>query len=84
MGPMGIANAQRALEYIRIPTELISQPEYSNIIHLSTFGIVNDAVIQTIRKDAISHFYLICFGTLLDMVQAMERTYWIHNGFCFE
>ena len=84
MGPMGIANARRALEYIRIPTELISQPEYSNIIHLSTFGIVNDAVIQTIRKDAITHFYLICFGTLLDMVQAMERTYWIHNGFCFE
>ena len=53
---MGIANAQRALEYIRILTEFISQPEYSNVIPL--FGIVNEAVVRSIGKDVISHFYL--------------------------
>lgn len=39
-GVMGFANAQRALEYIRVFTEFISQPQYSNVVQM--FGIVNE------------------------------------------
>lgn len=39
-GVMGIANAQRALDYIRIITEFISQPEYKDVIPM--FGIINE------------------------------------------
>ena len=41
-GVMGFANAQRALEYIRVFTEFISQPQYSNVVQM--FGIVNEPV----------------------------------------
>ncbi|KAF8339924.1 glycoside hydrolase superfamily [Cantharellus anzutake] len=56
MGPMGIANAQRALDYIRIITEFISQPEYSNVIPF--FGFINEPRTKNITVDVISHFYL--------------------------
>ncbi|KAF9513357.1 glycoside hydrolase family 5 protein [Hydnum rufescens UP504] len=52
-GVMGIANAQRAVEYVRIITEFISEPEYSNIVPI--FGIVNE---PTIPIDVLSNFYL--------------------------
>ena len=39
-GPMGYANAQRMLEYIRVITEFISQPEYKDLIPI--FGIINE------------------------------------------
>ena len=79
---MGIANAQRALEYIRIFTEFISQPEYSNIVPL--FGIMNEAVVQTIGKDAISHFYLETYDMLRNITGygAGHGAYVsIHDGF---
>ena len=41
-----MANAQRALNYIRIITEFISQPEYTNIVPI--FSIMNEAVIDAI------------------------------------
>jgi hypothetical protein len=37
---MGVANAQRALDYIRIITEFISQPEYRDVVQL--FGVMNE------------------------------------------
>jgi glucan 1,3-beta-glucosidase len=43
---MGIANAQRTLDYIRIITEFISQPEYRDLIPV--FSIVNEALLGTI------------------------------------
>lgn len=39
-GPMGLANAQRSLDYIRIIAEFISQPEYKDVV--SMFGITNE------------------------------------------
>ena len=39
-GPMGIANAQRALDYIRVIAEFISQPEYSDVVAM--FGVTNE------------------------------------------
>ena len=47
-GIMGLANAQRTLDYIRIITEFISQPEYRNVVPL--FGIINEALVGTIGK----------------------------------
>jgi glucan 1,3-beta-glucosidase len=49
---MGIANAQRTLDYIRIFTEFISQPEYQNVIPM--FSIVNEALLSTIGKDVMT------------------------------
>ena len=43
---MGLANAQRAMNYIRIITEFISQPEYRDVVPM--FSIVNEARIGDI------------------------------------
>jgi len=53
---MGIANAQRTLDYIRIITEFISQPEYRDLIPM--FGIVNEALLTTIGQNALTSFYI--------------------------
>jgi glucan 1,3-beta-glucosidase len=42
---MGVANAQRALDYIRIITEFISQPEYRDVVQL--FGVMNEGALCT-------------------------------------
>lgn len=41
-GPMGYANAQRGLDYIRILAEFISQPQYSPVVTM--FGIMNEPI----------------------------------------
>lgn len=37
---MGVANAQRTLDYIRIITEFISQPEWVNVVPI--FSVMNE------------------------------------------
>ena len=49
---MGIANAQRALNYIRIFGEFFAQPEYSNLIGI--FGIMNEPLQSVIGKDSLT------------------------------
>ena len=53
---MGLANAQRTLYYIRVITEFISQTEYQDVIPI--FGIVNEAVEQSIGINELTSFYL--------------------------
>ncbi|KAJ7134035.1 glycoside hydrolase family 5 protein [Mycena crocata] len=55
-GPMGVANAQRALDVIRIISEFIAQPEYQDVVGM--FGIVNEALMQVIGRPVITSFYL--------------------------
>ncbi|KAF9479381.1 ectomycorrhiza-upregulated exo-beta-1,3-glucanase GH5 [Pholiota conissans] len=55
MGVMGMANAQRAINYIRIITEFISQPEWSNVVPI--FGIINEAEIKLIGTTEMRGFY---------------------------
>ncbi|KAF8058540.1 glycoside hydrolase family 5 protein [Lyophyllum atratum] len=55
-GVMGIANAQRALEYIRVFTEFISQPQYKDLVPL--FGIMNEALLSIIGRSQLTSFYL--------------------------
>jgi glucan 1,3-beta-glucosidase len=51
-GIMGIANAQRTLNYIRIITEFISQDQYKDVVPM--FGIINEALITTIGTDQLT------------------------------
>ncbi|KAG8896576.1 hypothetical protein FRB99_008828 [Tulasnella sp. 403] len=53
---MGLANAQRSLDYLRVFTEFIAQPEYKNVVAM--FGIVNEPVVSSIGKDTLTSFYL--------------------------
>jgi glucan 1,3-beta-glucosidase len=50
-GVMGVANAQRTLNYIRIITEFISQPEWQPVVPV--FGVVNEPVMRTIGRDQL-------------------------------
>jgi glucan 1,3-beta-glucosidase len=57
-GVMGVANAQRTMDYIRILAEFISQPEYRNVVPF--FGILNEPLSGAgggFSKTAISEFY---------------------------
>ncbi|KAG9318334.1 glycoside hydrolase family 5 protein [Chiua virens] len=55
-GPMGFANAQRSLDYIRIIAEFISQPEYRDVVVM--FGITNEPEGPIVGQDALSRYYL--------------------------
>ncbi|KAF8919326.1 glycoside hydrolase [Mucidula mucida] len=55
-GPMGYANAQRSLDYIRIIAEFISQPQYRDVVVL--FGIANEVQGSTVGKEQVQAFYL--------------------------
>ncbi|PPQ78746.1 hypothetical protein CVT25_010749 [Psilocybe cyanescens] len=61
-GVMGIANAERTLNYLRIITEFVSQPQYRDVV--GVVGIVNEILWGTIGKDAIQSFYLKAYDTI--------------------
>ena len=48
---MGIANAQRTLNYIHIITEFISQPEWQPVVPM--FGIINEPLLSTIGTEEV-------------------------------
>lgn len=50
-GPMGIVNAQRTLDYIRILAQFISQPQYRDVITM--FGILNEPQAFAVGKPAM-------------------------------
>jgi glucan 1,3-beta-glucosidase len=49
---MGLANAQRSLDYIRIIAEFISQPEYKTVVTM--FGITNEPQASVVGLEALS------------------------------
>ena len=51
-GVMGIANAERSLDYIRTITEFVSQPQYKDLIPV--FGILNEPFTNTLGKDQLA------------------------------
>ncbi|KAF8329749.1 glycoside hydrolase superfamily [Cantharellus anzutake] len=55
-GTMGLANAQRSLDIIRILVEFISQLQYSPVIPV--FGLVNEPLAPSIGIDVLGSFYL--------------------------
>ena len=52
-GAMGIANAQRVLNYIRIFTQFISQPEYKDLVPM--FSVLNEPLLVTITEPVLGH-----------------------------
>lgn len=70
-GPMGYANAQRSLDYIRILAEFISQPEYKDVVTM--FGVTNEPQVSVLGTSQVSYYFgvkvyqcLIYFLPLLD------------------
>ncbi|KAK7035721.1 glycoside hydrolase [Favolaschia claudopus] len=61
-GPMGIANAQRSLDYIRILSEFISQPQYKDVIPM--FGVTNEPQGNSITQDILARYYLQAYNTV--------------------
>jgi glucan 1,3-beta-glucosidase len=51
-GPMGLANAQRSLDYIRVLAEFISQPEYQNVVTM--FGVTNEPQAPTFGQENLA------------------------------
>lgn len=54
-GPMGVANAQRTLEHIRVLTEFVSQPEYEPVVTM--FGPINEPLMGIIGRDVLDSLY---------------------------
>ena len=48
---MGLANAERSLDYIRDFAEFISQPEWRDVVPM--FGIVNEPYLHMIGQDQV-------------------------------
>ena len=53
---MGIANAQRALEYIRIIAEFITQEQYKNVVQM--FGVLNEPLMGIIGRDQLDRLWV--------------------------
>ena len=66
VGDMGYANAQRMLNYIRIFTEFITQPEYANVVVM--FGTMNEPVLGTIGRETLTSLCVAIFTLDSDLV----------------
>ncbi|KAL7421974.1 hypothetical protein Q5752_003746 [Cryptotrichosporon argae] len=61
-GVMGMANAQRSLDYIRTLAQFISQPEYAPVIQL--FGFINEPNAGPIGQQNVGSFYREAYETI--------------------
>ncbi|KAI0054166.1 glycoside hydrolase family 5 protein [Auriscalpium vulgare] len=61
-GTMGLANAQRSLDYIRIIAEFISQPQYKDVVVM--FGITNEPQVPFIGQENLQRYYLQAYNVV--------------------
>ncbi|KAK1226753.1 hypothetical protein PQX77_010263, partial [Marasmius sp. AFHP31] len=54
-GPMGLVNAQRTLDYIRVLAEFISQPQYRDVVTM--FSPLNEVKPFYMQQGAVEGFY---------------------------
>ncbi|PLW49293.1 hypothetical protein PCASD_02735 [Puccinia coronata f. sp. avenae] len=54
-GSMGVANAQRALNYVRTLTQFISQSQYKNVVPM--FSVLNEAQTNVIGANSMRSWY---------------------------
>ncbi|KAG8995610.1 hypothetical protein FRB93_001114 [Tulasnella sp. JGI-2019a] len=81
-GTMGLANAQRSLDYMRIFVEFISQKEFANLVPY--FGVVNEPLVKSIGMDVMGSFYLHMHDVLRNVTGIGEGHgpyLSIHDGF---
>lgn len=79
---MGLANADRTLDYIRTFIQFISQPEYKDVIPM--FGVVNEPFTPTIGPNAMNSFYLQVHDLVRDITGRGEGNgpmLSLHEGF---
>lgn len=48
---MGVANAQRFMDYMRIVAEFISQEQYKDVVQM--FGVINEPLMGIIGRDQL-------------------------------
>ncbi|KAG0152493.1 hypothetical protein CROQUDRAFT_667334 [Cronartium quercuum f. sp. fusiforme G11] len=81
-GVMGIANAQRTLNYVRTLAEFISQPQYKNVVPM--FSVLNEAQASDIGSAPLRSWYLQVYQ-LLRMIGGVGEGNGpfmiIHDGF---
>lgn len=76
---MGLANAQRTLNYIRIFAEFISQPEYANVVPM--FGIMNEPLVGIIGQETLTSLCVAFFFIFVsDSVNARLPATWKPTG----
>ncbi|KAI0751685.1 glycoside hydrolase superfamily [Daedaleopsis nitida] len=79
-GYMGIANAQRTMDYVRYIAEFISQKEYEDVVPM--FGIINEPLLGIIGQDQLTRFYLQAHDMIRDITGIGNGAYIvIHDGF---
>ncbi|KAI0829201.1 glycoside hydrolase [Trametes gibbosa] len=79
-GFMGIANAQRTMDYVRYIAEFISQNEYQDVVPM--FGIINEPLLGIIGRDQLTRFYLQAHDMIRDITGIGNGAYIvIHDGF---
>jgi len=61
-GVMGIANAQRTLNHIRIIAEFISQPQYKDIVPM--FSILNEPQGSVVGHTQLASFYFAAYNVV--------------------
>lgn len=61
-GVMGIANAQRTLNYLRTFTQFISQPQYKDVVLM--LGVLNEVRFEMTGAEAIRSFYSAAYETI--------------------
>ncbi|KAJ7184284.1 exo-beta-1,3-glucanase [Mycena filopes] len=64
-GPMGIANAERSLNYIRILAEFISQPEYRDVVAM--FGVTNEPQGNQIGLNVLQTYYYEAYNVVREV-----------------
>ncbi|OWZ33521.1 glucan 1,3-beta-glucosidase [Cryptococcus neoformans AD2-60a] len=64
-GVMGLANAQRSLDYIRTLAQFIAQPEYAPVIQM--FGFLNEPNGNAISKGPVASFYIEAHNIIRDI-----------------
>ncbi|KIY43012.1 hypothetical protein FISHEDRAFT_78927 [Fistulina hepatica ATCC 64428] len=75
-GAVGVANAQRALEYVRTYTEFFSQSEYQDVVVM--FGYLNEPMLSAIGQATLEAFYV-----KTQDVACNITGYGAGNGFCW-
>lgn len=61
-GPMGLVNAQRALDIIRTITQFIAQDQYTPVIQM--FGFINEPLGSAITMPIVRSFYLEAYSMI--------------------
>ncbi|KAF8522133.1 glycoside hydrolase family 5 protein [Hysterangium stoloniferum] len=81
-GNMGLANAQRALTYIRVIAEFISQPQYKDVVPM--FSITNEPQAPVVGMPSLQSYYLQAYEIVRNVSgvgQGNGPMVMLHDGF---